>query len=64
LQQLQVFVCPFDMARDAKRIPNETPNDRVDGKVYELDTPRWRQYYLAVRKTIRFPRYYKKTENW
>jgi|GEM_PF-5356153 len=52
------------MARDAKRIPTETPNDSVDGKVYELDTPRWRQYYEEVRKTIRFPRYYKKTLNW
>jgi hypothetical protein len=52
------------MARDAKRIPNETPNDPVDGRVYELDTPRWRRYYEEVRKTIRFPRYYKRTENW
>ncbi len=32
--------------------------------VYEQDTPRWRRYYHEVRKTIRFPRYYKKSVNW
>lgn len=32
--------------------------------VYTVDTPKWRKYYLRVRKSIRFPRYYKKTVNW
>lgn len=36
----------------------------VEQMVYEVDTPRWRQYYQRVRSTIRFPRYYKKEENW
>lgn len=36
----------------------------IEQMVYEVDTPRWRQYYQRVRRTIRFPRYYKKEENW
>lgn len=32
--------------------------------VYEAETPKWRSYYERVRKTIRFPRYYKKAQNW
>lgn len=31
---------------------------------YDLETPRWQQFYKRVRKTIRFPRYYKKDLNW
>ena len=36
----------------------------LEEMVYSGDTPKWRKYYLRIRKTIRFPRYYKKTENW
>lgn len=36
----------------------------VEQLVYELDTPMWRKYYQQIRKTIRFPRYYKKDLNW
>lgn len=38
--------------------------DSVEQMVYTVETPKWRQYYQRVRKTIRFPRYYKKTLNW
>ncbi len=31
---------------------------------YELATPRWSAYYHKVRRTIRFPRYYKRVLNW
>lgn len=35
----------------------------LEEMVYTGDTPEWRIYYLRVRKTIRFPRYYKKADN-
>ena len=31
---------------------------------YDLDLPLWRNYYQRVRRSIRFPRYYKKSLNW
>ncbi len=31
---------------------------------YDLETPLWSKYYQQVRKSIRFPRYYKKALNW
>lgn len=36
----------------------------VEQMVYDVDTPRWRKYYQRVRRTTRFPRYYKKEQNW
>lgn len=36
----------------------------TEPKVYDLETPIWSKYYQKVRKTIRFPRYYKKALNW
>jgi hypothetical protein len=36
----------------------------VNGVEYDLDTPLWKKYYEITRKTIRFPRYYKKDLNW
>ena len=32
--------------------------------VYDLETPLWQKYYEKVRKSIRFPRYYKRAVNW
>jgi len=31
---------------------------------YDLDTPLWSKYHREVRKNTRFPRYYKKSQNW
>ncbi len=31
---------------------------------YDLETPLWQKYYERVRKTARFPRYYKRELNW
>lgn len=31
---------------------------------YDFRTPRWQEYYRKVRATVKFPRYYKKKENW
>jgi hypothetical protein len=42
----------------------EKPQENAEQLVYELDTPIWRKYYQQIRKTIRFPRYYKKELNW
>jgi hypothetical protein len=30
-------------------------------EVYDLTTPLWSRYYEAVRKRVRFPRYFKRT---
>jgi hypothetical protein len=38
--------------------------ERIEQSVYEMDFPLWRRYYQRVRKTVRFPRYYKKEWNW
>ncbi|MFZ1330802.1 MAG: hypothetical protein WAR83_01355 [Flavobacteriales bacterium] len=32
--------------------------------LYDLTTPLWHKYYKEMRKSIRFPRYYKKALNW
>ncbi len=40
----------------------ETPE--VIQRDYDLETPLWSKYYQQVRKSIRFPRYYKKALNW
>jgi hypothetical protein len=47
-------------------MPRRTlPKNRdQEPKVYDLNTPIWNRYYQRVRKTIRFPRYYKKALNW
>ncbi|MDQ3101158.1 MAG: hypothetical protein M3R08_07210 [Bacteroidota bacterium] len=31
---------------------------------YDVETPLWHKYYERVRKTARFPRYYKRELNW
>lgn len=33
-------------------------------ETYDLSTPLWSKYYRQVRKSIRFPRYYKRALNW
>ncbi len=48
----------------AKEGVGEHCTGKVEQLVYELDTPMWHKYYQQVRKTIRFPRYYKKDLNW
>jgi hypothetical protein len=32
--------------------------------LYDLSTPTLDKYYRAMRKQLRFPRYYKKALNW
>jgi hypothetical protein len=51
---------------DSKRkVPTGKPSEQQErDNVYVHETPRWRSYYLKVRKTIRFPRYYKRSLNW
>lgn len=36
----------------------------VEKEAYDLSTPLWSKYYQQVRKSIRFPRYYKHDLNW
>jgi hypothetical protein len=33
-------------------------------KLYDLSTPLWDAYHKQLRKTVRFPRYYKEAVNW
>ena len=50
----------------------ERKKDALKGKkqpevsplMYDQETPLWNKYYAQVRRTIRFPRYYKKSLNW
>lgn len=39
----------------------QVPTER---DIYDLSTPLWHKYYEAVRRGIRFPRYYKQDLNW
>ena len=50
-------------AAKATRLQEELPGG--EGKEpYDLSTPLWTKYYEQVRKSIRFPRYYKRAVNW
>ncbi len=42
----------------------EEPEGEVMKEPYDLSTPLWSKYYQQVRKSIRFPRYYKRALNW
>lgn len=50
-------------AAKARRIP-VSGEPVVEKDVYDLSTPLWHKYYEQVRKSIRFPRYYKHELNW
>jgi hypothetical protein len=62
--------CLIDMKRKRVRYDNATAKVRLiheketEKDVYDLSTPLWNKYYQEVRKTIRFPRYYKRSVNW
>jgi hypothetical protein len=64
--------CPIDMKRKRAPFNNATAKARLmrDEKEerrrmpYDLSTPLWNKYYQEVRKSIRFPRYYKRSVNW
>ncbi len=47
---------------DTKTATRAASTDRSG--IYDLETPLWHKYYVRVRKTARFPRYYKKDLNW
>ncbi len=44
-----------------KRTTRKSEADIAEG--HDLSTPLWQAYYARVRRTIRFPRYYKKALN-
>jgi hypothetical protein len=50
-------------AAKARRIP-EARSKGSKEDLYDLSTPLWHKYYEAVRRSIRFPRYYKHDLNW
>jgi len=50
---------------ERKKISRKESSERhVLPQDYDLETPLWSKYYQQVRKSIRFPRYYKKALNW
>lgn len=51
------------MARKEIEQGKKAANEK-EGGIYDLTTPRWSRYYQAMRKRVRFPRYYKKKLNW
>jgi len=69
-QQFHGHHCLPTMERQGRKLKEQKEGVKDQGKVtmeqlvYEADTPKWRSYYERVRKTIRFPRYYKKEQNW
>ena len=54
------------MGAKKKEIPRTKEGGKAtpEASVYEMATPRWNAYYRALRKRIRFPRYYKRALNW
>jgi hypothetical protein len=52
------------MAREMKQPEPSAPKAAPEEYVYIMATPLWQKYYRQVRKTIKFPRYYKKELNW
>ncbi|MBK9148930.1 MAG: hypothetical protein IPM12_14065 [Flavobacteriales bacterium] len=53
------------MARmNGTKTKREVPSETLSASVYEQPTPMWNRYYQAMRKRIRFPRYYKRAVNW
>jgi len=48
------------MARKKEFPKQEVPSESLSASVYEPNTPMWHRYYMAVRKRIKFPRYYKR----
>ena len=47
-----------------QRRTKQQKNKKPEPAVYDLNTPSGSKYYQKVRKSIRFPRYYKKALNW
>lgn len=52
--------CLLIMARKKDFPKQEVPSETLSASVYESNTPIWHRYYMAVRKRIKFPRYYKR----
>lgn len=54
----------FNNATAKARLVREEEGVEVTKDAYDLSTPLWAKYYKEVRKSIRFPRYYKRSLNW
>ncbi len=54
----------WGMASKDERRMMEQPDASTKASAYDLATPLWSRYYKAMRKRIRFPRYYKRALNW
>ncbi len=54
----------FNNAAAKATVVREDPEAVEEKLTYDLSTPLWSKYYKQVRKSIRFPRYYKRALNW
>ena len=54
----------YNNATAKATLVREDPVAVEEKETYDLSTPLWSKYYQLVRKSIRFPRYYKRTLNW
>lgn len=73
-QHIHYMICLFYMKRKRVEFNHAAAKARVvreeeeasgpERDAYDLSTPLWAKYYQQVRKSIRFPRYYKRTLNW
>lgn len=63
-QHNQGLACLLIMAAKKSASVSKEAANRPGEEAYDLSTPRWSRYYQAMRKRIRFPRYYKKALNW
>jgi|GEM_PF-678640 hypothetical protein len=54
----------FNNAAAKAMVMREDPEAAEEKTSYDLSTPLWSTYYQQVRRSIRFPRYYKRSLNW
>lgn len=47
-----------------KKQKGKENKDKEKKELYDLSTPLWDKYYQKVRRSVRFPRYYKESLNW
>lgn len=62
----RVFPAVMGKKRHTGRLTSKVPHHAgtEPDALYDLSTPLWDRYYRRVRRSIKFPRYYRKRENW
>jgi hypothetical protein len=63
-QLFRVGKCLSNMERKKEEARAVMPVPPPGSQEMDVETPLWHKYYVRVRKTARFPRYYKRDLNW